>query len=140
MTTATAPYPEGTLLRVTGYVEGFDARVGTQFEVEDYVSAEDAEDGVAFYWGSTNGNLNNVTAAASAVELVKTAEQMRDRSVPTPTAMAHALGLSLLGDHGLLEADETEVDDDCVLIYGETPDGLRAEVRVKVVSVYRVDL
>lgn len=130
-------HPEGTLLRVTGFTEGFDARVGEQFEVEDYVSAEDAEDGVAFYYGSNHGGFNNVVAAAGPVELVMTAEAMRARKVPTCAEVAR--GLSLTGYHEVFDADESEPDGDVVNVYGATPDGLRVAVTLHVVRVEQVD-
>jgi hypothetical protein len=131
------PLPEGTHARVVRFVEGFEARVGTEFEVEDYVTAEQAEDGVAFYWGSRHGGINNVTAAASSIEVVRTAEQMRARRVPTCEEVAR--GLSLLGDHDTFDCDETEPDGSLVTCYGATPDGLRVAVEVRVVGVTWVD-
>lgn len=133
----THPLAEGTLVRVVNFAEGFEARVGTEFEVEDYVSAEEAEDGVAFYWGSNNGGSNNVTAAAAGLEVVRTAEEMRARTIPTCEEVAR--GLNLLGDHDVFDADEIEPEGAHVILYGSTPDGLRVAVDVKVCGVTRVD-
>lgn len=133
------PYPEGTLVRVLPHdpLDWDKARVESEFIVEDYVSAEEADDGIAFYWGSNNGGMNNVTCPASAVQLVKTAAEMAARRPPTPEAVARHL--NAMGDHEVFDVDETEPDGNSVLLVGTTPDGLRIVVRLVVAEVYEVD-
>ncbi len=130
------PITEGALGRlVSGTGNGL--RVGDEFEVEDYVAAESAEDGVAFYWVSAWGGFCNVAAPADCVVQVKSAAEMRARRPPSLEDVAREL--DLLGDHGTFESDETEVEGAIVMVYGVTPDGLRLRVKVQVVDVEMVD-
>ncbi len=131
-----SPMVEGALARlVSGAGDGL--RIGDEFEIEDYVAAERAEDGVAFYWGSAWGGSGNVTAPADCVGQVKSAAEMRARRPPSPERVAR--GLDLLGDQGSFESNETEVEGASVMVYGVTPDGLYLRVEVQVVGVELVD-
>lgn len=128
MTVIAHPLPEGTVVR----------SASGEWEVEDYVTAEEAEDGVAFYYGSNDGGYNNVDCpAAEVLEVIRTAEEQRNRKVPTPEEIARHL--DVLRDHDLFDCDETEPDGTAVQCYGVTPDGLRVAVRLRVEAVDRVD-
>lgn len=125
------PLPEGTLVRSAGRT--YD------WTVEDHVTAEEAEDGIAFYWGSSPNGVNDVLAPEALVtEVIRTAQEMRDRKPPTSEQIVR--GLDLLGDHDVFDCDETEPDGTALLLYGKTPDGLRLSVRIEVTSVEVVDL
>ena len=111
---------------------------GFTFTVEDYVSVEESEGGNAFYWGSTNGGINNVNFLASDVEQVKTAEEMAARPLPTPQQLAVLLGSGI----GSFDADGFELvgadysdGDGTVEFDGLTADGLPFSFAVQVTAV-----
>lgn len=138
-------FPEGTKVRLTRAVAdlsgGRTRRVGFEFVVETYVPADEAEDGQAFYWGSSEHGGNDVTVPADAVELVMTAEAMRNRLLPTITEFTDALRSDLCGmDAETFETDETVVEGDgLVLIAGRTTEGLRFAAYVRVESITHAD-
>lgn len=130
------PHPANTRVRITR--DSGKAHRGEVLTVEEYVSAHEAEDGKAFYWGSTDQGVNDRWFAADACELVQTAEDAAARKPPTRDEVAH--GLDLLRDHEAFDCDETEPDGDgAVMLYGKTPDGLRIAVRLVVERVEQVD-
>lgn len=119
---------------------GQTRRKGFEFVVEDYVSAEQAEDGMAFYWGSSGGGCNNVAVPACSVEVAMTAEAMAARKLPSKAEFAQEISGDLCGlDGDLVTTDETEVDANQVMVYGETHEGLRFAARVVVVEVEHAD-
>jgi len=116
---------------------------GHEFEVTDYVSAEESEDGVAFYWGNSGGGFGNVAVPASLVEQVLTAEEMRNRTPPSLAALTRVLH-SLSGQDGvgftLDEVDGHGHPDGTVDVYGETSNGLRFGFTVTISNVQITDL
>jgi hypothetical protein len=138
--TETTIYPQGTVLRLSDIGSQIRSRA-VVFEVEDYVSAEDAEDGVPFYWGSTAGGINNVTVPAdSALELIRTAKQQADRALPTVEELCQHLGSALLSDSDTYRISETMPDGSRdVEVYGRTEDDLPFGFRVRVTGVWRTD-
>lgn len=131
-------YPVGTLLRVTRVDPNDEAYVGQEFVVDDYISAEKSEDGVAFYWGSTPPSSGNVAVPADAVMLVKTAAQMAARKPPTPQEVIEQL--DLLGDYRTFRTTESDPDGDGSReVFGKTHDGLPFAFRITVESVWEAD-
>jgi len=135
------PLPEGTKVRVTRTTDHpRAAHASTEFLVEDYVSATDAEDGVAFYIGSTVNGCSSVDANADAIEIVMTAEQMAARALPSMAAVRRYVG-NLAGDVDGFEVNGSEpVGDNLVELHGETDDGLPFTVTVEIKSIVQVDL
>lgn len=122
----------GTSAKDRTYPKGFT------FIVEDYVAAEEAEDGNAFYWGSTNEGFNNVNFFATDVEQVKTAEEVAARPLPTPQQLAALLGSGI----GSFDDDEFELvaadysdGEGLVEFDGLTAEGLPFSFTVQVTDV-----
>lgn len=133
-------YPEGALLRVTETHRCGKRQVdyGTEFEVSDFISAKHSEDGVPFYWGSNQGGMNNVVVLADKVELVKTPEQMRARTIPTAEQIIGAL--HCLDDYDGFEITEADrPDGNSREISGVTADGLFFACTITVSNVYQAD-
>lgn len=135
---------EGSLARAVRDTQLSDHRrypEGFTFVVEDYVPASEAGDGVAFYWGSANGGMNNVCMNASDVELVLTAEEMRARTIPTRVDVLDALKSAVCGlDEDDFTTDEAETDSaGCLTFYGETHHGLRFACSLRITALYQCD-
>jgi len=106
------PLPEGTKVRVkrtTNHPRA--AHASTEFLVEDYISATDADDGIAFYIGTTADLCSsvdaNADANADAIEVVMTAEQMAARALPSMAAVRRYVG-NLAGDVDGFEVNGSE--------------------------------
>ena len=110
------PLPEGTKVRVkrtTNHPRA--AHASTEFLVEDYISATDADDGIAFYIGTTADLCSSVDANADAnadanedaIEVVMTAEQMAARALPSMAAVRRYVG-NLAGDVDGFEVNGSE--------------------------------
>ena len=130
----------GSLARVTEDHSLGQGRVfkGATFEVEDYVPAEEAEDGIAFYWGSSHGGMNNLCVRADKVELVKTAEEMDARRIPTADAIIRAL--DCMGDYDGFRIDEADAPEGASReISGRTDDGLFFACTITVSNVHQAD-
>lgn len=140
------PLPRGTLVRTTRDLLGPDAfdhvnrSKGFEFEVEDFVSAKEANRDVAFYWGNQGGGMNNVAVQADAVEVVRTAEEQAARRPPDMPALRRMLGSALLDDGDGFKITETNYDgDDAMELYGRTSKDLPFGVRVRIVDVWVTD-
>jgi hypothetical protein len=151
MSEVTQAFPPGTQVRVTREVQDLSRigisqshatrAVGFEFEVEDFVSAEDAEDGVAFYWGNADGGFNNVTVPADAVELVRTVEQQNARMLPSREELISFLGSTLLSDCGFFSINETNRDGEAAMeVFGETAEGLTFGFRLHVSPTWGTDV
>lgn len=139
-----APIEDGALVQLTrDSVEG-RGRKGDLVVVGQYISAEEATEGVAFYWGSSHGtgNMNDVTMNATDVELVKTRAQMEGRTIPTRDQIVSMLGLALMDDGEGFEVVETNQDsaNGAVECFGKTADGLAFVFTVNVTKLHQVDL
>lgn len=114
---------------------------GYEFVVDDYVSAEESEDGQAFYWGSSVYGVGDVAVAASAVVKIMSASDMARRRPPTLAAIRRAVACDLLIGHAAdFTLDETDASGggDEIDVYGETDDGLRFGFTLTVSNVYEV--
>lgn len=142
---STTPIPAGSLAKITqDFRDDENSRSrkkGDLIEIEDYVSAEEAEYGVAFYWASSHGtgNMNDVCVEADHVELVKTPEEMNARRIPTMEELRAFLGSELLGDAPTFDVTETDHDGNGVEIAGTTRDGLRFVATIQITSIYEAD-
>lgn len=142
---STTPLPAGTLARAKGISRDVDIQRiidrNTLFVIEDYVSAADAEDGITFYWASSDGtgSVNDIAIEARFVELVKTAEQMNARRIPNVDELRAYLGSALLGDADTFDVTETDRDGNGVEIAGKTHDGLRFAATIQITSIYEAD-
>lgn len=131
----------GALAKITGTSSTCHSKVGDLVVIEDYVSAAESDDGIAFYWASSHGtgNMNDLTPNAANVELVKTAEQMTARRIPTMEELRTFLGSALLGDGDTFEVTETDRDGSGVEIAGKTRDGLRFAATIQITAIYEAD-
>jgi hypothetical protein len=145
-TTVTEPFKQGSLVRTTKLTPNFAksgsaklvmTKPGFEFTVEEYISAEEAEDGTAFYWGSAQGGCNNVAAWASDIELVKTADEMAARRIPTVPEVVELISSALIGAEGVHETDRDGVSG--VEVYARAENGLTYGFRVHVTDLWRTD-
>lgn len=142
---STEPIEAGALARITRDIRdeenSRDRKKGDLVEIECYVSAEESEDGIAFYWASSNGtgNVNDVCIDADAVEIAKTADQMSARRIPSVEELRAYLGSALLGDTDTFNVTETDRDGNGVEIAGKTNDGLRFAATIQITSIYEAD-
>lgn len=133
--------PIGSLVEVIEgrtHPAGDRVRGGQKFYVEDYAPFnEDPEFYSEVYMGSDPEGFH-VCTDADNVKLLLTPEQLRQRKYPTATEILK--DLDLLGGWGEFDFNESEVtEDDTIELYGETPDGLRFGVQLKVTAIFPVD-
>lgn len=135
--------PSGALARTTQafHEDGYTYREGMEFEVEERATAEEAEASHGYYMGSNNGGGYNVEVREDHAELVKSAADMRARTIPTPAEVAEHIASESLGGWDGLTVDEADYSatDGSFEIYGKTDDGLRFAAVVKVLAVERTD-
>lgn len=132
---AFVPASQGDLVRV---IKNGHPYLDELVEIEDFVSAEESDDGEAFYWASGGGGVNNIHDLTDGDFVpAYTAAEARARKPPTVSDVANSLHLT--GDHDVFNCNETEVIDNIVTCYGETPDGLCIVVKLKVTDVQQVD-
>lgn len=141
---STTPIEPGAMARTTNdfHEDGYSYRKGMEFEVEEYATAEEAEASRGYYMGSNNGGGYNVEVREDHIELVRSATEMRSRTIPTPAEIAeHIASESLGGFSDDIDIDEADYSakDGTFEVYGKTPEGLRFAATVKVLSVERAD-
>lgn len=142
--TMTTPFPQGTLVRVTETHEVGDETIskGEEFTVSDYWGGDargrEGYIDFPFYYGDASGGCNNRVAAADKVELVKTAEQMNARRIPTPEEIVAEL--NCLGDHDGFEISQADRPDGASReLSGHTKDGLFFACTITISNVYQGD-
>ena len=148
----TTIFPEGTLVKVTKENASLDdshLRVDQLLEVEFFVSAEESEDGVAFY-GANKPNFGGFVAVSpDAIEQHMTPEEVANRKPPSTQAIRElvASGVMRMYDEGYdkeaelsFTVDETNWDGEAAMeVYGETEQGLRFGFRVTIGDVWQTD-
>lgn len=137
-TTKTTPIPNGAMARLTRDITSHsdrEYRKGQQFIVSDYIPAEEAEDGQAFYWGNINDGMNNITAFADDVEQVMTAEQVNGRAVPSVQAILNSLMSCNGGDGFDVHSADGNSADRTVTFEGRTDDGLPFGFTIKLTDL-----
>lgn len=145
-TTLETPIEIGAMARMLRETENLDGRGrtyrrGDTFVIEDYVSAEESEDGIPFYYGSRNDGINNVCVRARDVEQIRTAKEMQSRKVPSAKEILDVVASNMLGDSGGFDIDESYKDPDAGVVefYGETAEGLRFAFTLAVQDIQRSD-
>lgn len=135
--------PYGSLVEVIesddlGEGSGNQVRSGQKFIVDDYAPFTDDPDYYSEVYSGYTPEHSWVAARKDNVRLLKTPQELRKRQYPNARAILK--DLDLLGGMGDFEYNESEiVDDDTIELYGETPDGLRFGVQLKVASIFSVD-
>lgn len=136
---------EGALARVVNPTNDLsDARItgirrympGFEFVVEDYVPADVAKDGQAFYWGSAEGGGNNICVLAVDVEQVKSAEEMGVRQLPDAKQLLDFICSAMLGDGDGMTIEGMTVDGREISGFGATDQGLDFEFSIPLTEVY----
>lgn len=115
-----------------------EIRAGQKMVVEDYVPAEESEDGKAFYWLNHQNGYNNRNrwALESNLNLVASASEVSKRTVPTIEAIAKSIKIDPWG--GDFSWDSIEpCGEGRVGITGRTSDGLEFVTEVQVLYVER---
>jgi len=136
--TTITPIPNGAMARLTRDITSHrdrEYRKGQQFIVNDYVPAEEAEDGRAFYWGNINDGMNNITVSAEDVEQVMTAEQVNGRRAPSVQAILNSLMSCNGGDGFDVHTAQGNADDRTVTFEGRTDDGLPFGFTIKLIDL-----
>jgi hypothetical protein len=111
---------------------------GQKFIVDDYAPFNDDPEYYSEVYSGYTTQDSWVAARKDNVRLVKTPQQLRDRKLPDARTILKEL--DFLGGFSDFEFDESEItEDDTVEIYGETPDGLRFGVQLKVTAIFPVD-
>ena len=134
--------PNGSLVEVIESEElgdsGDRVRSGQKFIVDDYAPFTTDPDYYSEVYSGYTPQHSWVAARKDNVRLVKTPQQLRERKFPDARTILR--DLDLLGGVSDFEYDESEViADDTIELYGETPDGLRFGVQLKVASIFSVD-
>lgn len=145
--TTTTPLTEGTLARITETHVGLDNRNNykdTTFVVDEFISAEEAEDGVAFYWGSSEYGYGNVAVEATKVAQVMSADEARARKVPSLAEVTRFLAGAAVsyGDGDTFRVDGAEYFDrerGVFSVEGKADNGLRFVAQVQVQFVEEQD-
>lgn len=120
---------------------------GAEFVVNDFLSAASNPDpqpddiDVDFYEGSDDHGCS-VVCPADAIEVVKTAAEMRSRTLPTREEIAKQIAGALLDEFDTFETFETAVlsDPGLIEVYGKTHDGLGLGFHIRVLHVWETDL
>lgn len=134
--------PMGSLVEVieTDTLEdsGDYAYRGQKFIVDDYAPFNDDPDYYSEVYSGYTTQDSWVAARKDNVRLLKTPRQLRERKYPDARTILK--DLDLLGSMGDFEFNESEItEDDTIELYGETPDGLRFGVQLKVTAIFPVD-
>lgn len=146
-TTEFTPIQEGSLVRLTRDVPlEFNATrafsKGTTFIIEEYVLANESDDGKPFYWGNSRpGNMNDICAPADAVELVKSKAQMDARTIPTRAQLVGLLSSAVMTSGNGFNINETDQDKATGVIEcaGETDDGLTFAFVITLTNPHETD-
>lgn len=125
--------PAGTLVRITAE----HRHKGHLVTIEDFVSVEESEEDEPFYWASSQQGVNDVVLREGDFVVAYTAAEAAARKPPTASRIADRL--SVLGDHEVVEVDESQVQGDTVICFGVTPDGLRISFVMTISQVTEVD-
>lgn len=144
-TPVVSPHSQGTLVRLIRDSDfaGAHQRQGLEIEVEEFVTAEEAEDGTAFYWGSARGGMNNVVFRHEDVEVVRTASQQANREAPSREALLRAVGSMIItGDSDGIRVTETGYDAEkgAIEVVAITDEGLEFTFHLFADSIARVIL
>lgn len=109
------------------------------FIVVEYVSAEESDDGTAYYLGDADGGTNNIEADADKVEQVMSATEMANPRIPAPDCILGAISDALCGmSEDGWESDETYRSSSSVDVSCMTDEGMRFNFTVNLVSVEKV--
>lgn len=142
--TTTTPFPNGTLVRVTETHDVGEETIskGEEFTVSDYWGGDaQGREGYIdfpFYYGDARGGMNNLVAAADKVELVKTAEQMNARRIPTPEEIVAEL--HCMDNYDGFEITAADRPDGASReLSGYTKDGLFFACTITISNVYQGD-
>ena len=135
-------YPEGSLLEVLetsrNSETGEFCRSGQKFVVSDYAPKTDDPDLMSEIYIGYEQDGSSVEAHKDNVKFLLSAEDARERKLPDARTILKELDfLGGFSDYAFDESDITE--DDTVEIYGQTPDGLRFGVQLKVTAIFSVD-
>ena len=119
--------PEGSLVRITSsaaYVETPQYPWPTA-TINEYIPAEQTEDGKAFYIASAGtDNYNNVDLWPEHLVIEKTVTEMNAREIPSATTILDAISSNLLDSYFGFELSETFASTGEIEVFGETDDGL----------------
>jgi hypothetical protein len=133
----------GAMARTTQdfHEDGYSYSKGTEFEVEEYATAEEADATHGYYMGNNSGGFNNVEVREDHAELIKSRAEMRKRTIPTLAEVAEHIASESLGGWDGIEIDEADYSakDGTFEVYGKSADGLRFTAVVQVLQVEHAD-
>lgn len=133
--------PMGSLVEVLESAtddQGDTVYSGQKFYVDDYAPFNDDPEYYSEVYSGYTTQDSWVAARKDNVRLLKTPEQLRERKLPDARTV---LGeFDFLGGFSDYDFNESEIiDPDTIEVYGETPDGLRFGVNLKVTAIFPVD-
>lgn len=131
--------PVGTLVELRTDVEneGRFYRAGTKAEINYYITAEEDDEGKAFYWLVSPGSRhdNEFWAYPEDILIVMTAEEWKaSRRVPTLAEATEWVADSLgdIADMGTVDEANMDVEDGTVEFSGTTVHGMAFTFTVKI--------
>lgn len=133
-------HPAGTAVRLTESTTDLSSQrelgKGGEFEVEDFVPAEEAEDGKAFYWLQRSDGTS-ACVHPEVIELIRTAEQQRARKLPEPKELLSLISNAMISGEGIYE---TNVDGpNTIEVYGRADNGLTYGFRLALTGIWKTD-
>ena len=116
-------------------------REDARFEIESYISAEDSEDGEAFYWVvSLEDGISTYALRATDIEQVMDKAAARARKIPSPVEVMREISSSLLGSFDTFSVEEITRDSaGAAEVYGRTFDGLPFGYRIQIQGTWKTD-
>ena len=129
--------PMGSLVEIIESDTELDDRgySGQKFIVDDYAPFNDDPDYYSEVYTGYTTQDSWVAARKDNVRLLKTPEQLRERKYPDARKILKEL--DFLGGFSDFDFNESEItDDNTIEVYGETPDGLRFGVQLKVTAIF----
>lgn len=132
-------HPAGTAVRLTestiDLVAMRELRKGAEFEVEDFVPAEEAEGDKAFYWLQRSDG-SSACVRDGVLEVIRTAAQQRARPLPDSKELLALVSNGLIGEEGIYE---TTVDGKGIEVYGRADNGLTYGFRLVLTGIWKTD-
>lgn len=132
-------HPAGTAVRLTESTTDLSSerelRKGDEFEVEDFVSAQETEDGKAFYWLQRSDG-SSVCVRDGVLEEIRTAKEQRARVLPDAKELLTLVSDAVIHGDGVYE---TTLDGASIAVYGRADNGLTYGFRLALTGIWKTD-
>lgn len=132
-------HPAGTAVRLTESTTDLSSerelRKGDEFEVEDFVGAQETEDGKAFYWLQRSDG-SSVCVRDGVLEAIRTAKEQRARVLPDAKELLTLVSNTVIHGDGVYE---TTLDGTSIAVYGRADNGLTYGFRLALTGIWKTD-